>query len=179
MPLFIITGAIDSGKTTYCERILLGHNGTKREGVLLKKVFRHDECVGYDAFRIGRGQQVAFTRRTDREPKGWDPLERVGPFSVSRSGKETANNWVLEAYSTGTVGLIVDEVGPLETAGGGLSDSVSYVVNRISRERELFVVVRRSWLDTVVRYFSIKDYRLICIPFTNGESAHSSSVRSA
>jgi len=56
---------------------------------------------------------------------------------------------------------------------------VSYIVNRISRERELFVVVRRNWLDTVVRYFSIKDYRLICIPFTNGESAHSSSVRSA
>ena len=164
MALYIITGAIDSGKTTYCERILLGHSGRKREGVLLKKVFRHDECVGYDAFRIGRGHQVAFTRRRDREPEGWDPLERVGPFSVSRSGKETANRWVLEAFSTGTVGLIVDELGPLETAGGGLSDSVSYVMNRISRERELFVVVRRSWLDTVVSYFSIKDYRLICIP---------------
>ena len=164
MPLFIITGAIDSGKTSYCERILLGRNGRKREGILLKKVFRNGECVGYDAFRIGMGQQVAFTRRKNREPEGWDPQERVGPFSVSGSGKEAANSWVLEAFSTGTAGLIVDEVGPLETAGNGLSASVSYVVDRISRERELFVVVRRSWLDTVVRYFSIKDYRLICIP---------------
>jgi nucleoside-triphosphatase THEP1 len=164
MPLFIITGERDSGKTTYCERHLLGQGGKHREGVLLKKVFRNGECVGYDAFRIGGGQEVAFTRRSDREPEGWDAVEWVGPYSVSRGGKQAANRWIRKAFASDPSGLIIDEVGPLETAGGGLAASVSYVLSRITPERELFLVVRRSWLDPVVRCFSIQDHRLISVP---------------
>ncbi len=164
MPLFIITGERDSGKTTYCEKVLLGQDGQNRRGVLLKKVFRHGECVGYDAFRIGGGEKVAFTRLSHEKPEGWDEVERVGPYSVSGAGKETANRWIRQAFFADMAGLIIDEIGPLETVGGGLAPSLSYVVSRISPERELFLVVRRSWLDNVVCCFSIRDYRLIQIP---------------
>jgi nucleoside-triphosphatase THEP1 len=164
MPLFIITGDRDSGKTSYCERHLLGQAGKPRGGVLLKKVFRDGECVGYDAARIGMGQQVAFTRRFDREPEGWDEVERVGPYTVSGRGKHAANDWIREAFLSSPAGLIIDEVGPLETTRGGLAASVTWVLSRITPERELFLVVRRSWLDPVVHRFAIREHRLICIP---------------
>jgi nucleoside-triphosphatase THEP1 len=168
MPVFIITGVQDSGKTTYCERDLLVQPGTPRSGVLLKKVFRGGECIGYDAVRIGVDQKAAFTRRFDREPEGWDAVERVGPYTVSGSGKHAANGWIRNAFSSGSGGLIIDEVGPLETAGGGLAVSVAYTLSHITPERELFLVVRCSWLDIVVRCFAIREYRQICIPPGHG-----------
>ena len=124
MAVFIVTGERDAGKTSYCERALLGQPGAPRAGVLLRKAFRAGRCIGYDAVRIGAEETLPFTRRLGDEPPGWDAVERVGPYSVSARGKRAATEWVRAACARPGVGLIIDEVGPLETAGGGLAEAV-------------------------------------------------------
>lgn len=161
MTVFIVTGERDAGKTTYCERALLGQPGKPRAGVLLRKAFRGGRCIGYDAVRIGASEMLPFTRRIGDEPSGWDAVQRVGPYSVSDRGRRAADDWVRAACSLPEVGLIIDEVGPLETGGGGLAEAVRYALGRLGPDRELFLVVRRSWLQPVVSCFRIPQHRLI------------------
>ena len=166
--LVLLTGEVDSGKTSWCLAYVQAHPGC--DGVLLQKVFRGGRrggCrVGYDAQRIASGSRVPFARRVGAELAGWREAERVGEFSVSASGKRRANRWLLEALSRVPRTLIVDEIGPLELAGGGLAASLGPVLaeGRGPPGGELILVVRRRCLTQVVERFGLRGCRLIELP---------------
>lgn len=166
--LLILTGGIDSGKTSWCLAHVQAHPGC--DGVLLRKVLsggrRGGGRVGYDAQRIASGSRVPFARRVGAELAGWREAERVGEFSVSAAGKRMANRWLLEALARAPRTLIVDEIGPLELAGGGLVESLGPVLadRACPPEGELILVVRRHCLTQVVDRFGLRGYRLIELP---------------
>jgi nucleoside-triphosphatase THEP1 len=160
----IITGAIDSGKTSYCERELAARGEKSTRGILLKKVFRAGEAVGYDAHDIGSRRRAGFARRLGRLPAGWREAERVGCFSISRAGKASANRWLAEALAASPGELIIDEVGPLETRGGGLAASVRLCLEADPPGLTLYLVVRSGWLDQVRAAFALQRARLLPLP---------------
>lgn len=164
MQVIIITGAIDCGKTSYCERELIGEDKERFRGILLKKVMRGGTTLGYDAHDIGGGRSCPFTRRLGCEPALWREAEHVGCFSVSAEGKQTANRWLREALAANPEALIIDEVGPLETAGGGLAASVRRCLKAAPPGLKLYLVVRRSRLDQVRACFALQRARLISLP---------------
>ncbi len=171
MAVIIITGDIDSGKTSWCRRKPAEEGTQNLDSVLLVKVFASGARVGYDAVRISSGETVPFTRRDGFCPENWDPEERIGLFSISRSGKEAANCWVCEAAANRD--LIIDEVGLLELRGSGLAEGIHRALETAGQEassdetvpgkRDVYLVVRKSCLEEVCRVFQISNYRLITI----------------
>jgi nucleoside-triphosphatase THEP1 len=140
--LTLLTGEVDSGKTSWCLSFLEAHPGY--DGLLLKKVYQSGRRIGYDAVRISSGQTVPFSRL-----KG-----------SSEQGRNAANRWLVEALDSSACGLIVDEIGPLEIEGGGLAEAVRFVLENGS-SRSLILVVRRGCLELVIQRFSLPEHRLV------------------
>jgi len=154
----LLTGGVDSGKTSWCLAYCRENPGW--DGVLLRKVYREGRRIGYDAVRISSGQTLPFSRQAGGEPPNWRAADRVGSFSVSEYGKQTANRWLLEALGSPARGLLIDEIGPLELEGGGLAEGVQAVL-RDKALRSLTLVARRSCLEEVIRRYRLTDYRLV------------------
>jgi len=160
--LVLVTGDIDAGKTSWCAAYAGGHPGC--DGVLLKKVYRGRRRVGYDVQRIASGRRVPFARLEGTELSRWRPVERVGGFSICATGKQAANRWLLQALASPARILIVDEIGPLELAGGGLADALPRVLADGRPRRPLILVIRRACLAEAVERFGLRDYRLVDLP---------------
>jgi len=156
--LILVTGAVDSGKSSWCSAFSAAHR--EFDGVLLRKVFRGARRIGYDAVRPCSGATVPFSRLKGAEPPGWKSAEAVGPFTISEPGKETASRWLLEALGSAAPGLIVDEIGPLELAGGGLAASLRRILAD-SAPRRLILVVRRDCLARAVEAFALTGFRVV------------------
>ncbi len=157
MALIIVTGDIDSGKTTWCKEVFLKQK-PGCDGILMIKRMTENNFIGYDAFRILNRDTVPFASRFCLEPQDWQIEERIGNFSISQKGKETANRWIYEAASRNC--SVIDEVGSLEVRGGGLYKSVQYIFNQVER-KDIFLVVQMRCIDQVCSAFQIKNCRVL------------------
>jgi nucleoside-triphosphatase THEP1 len=155
--LTIITGPIDSGKTSWCGELSAAN--PECAGVLLLKVYLRAERIGYDALRLPAGERIPFARIGGHEPPGWIAGERVGPFSISAAGLQAANAWLSEA-AVEPADIIVDEIGPLELAGGGLSPGLRAVLAS-PLQQKLWVVIRSDCLTAACHHFDISGYKLV------------------
>jgi len=70
----IVTGPIDSGKTTWCRELAAANPGCA--GLLLLKVYLQGERIGYDALRLPAGDPLPFARIGRQEPPDWIVAER-------------------------------------------------------------------------------------------------------
>jgi nucleoside-triphosphatase THEP1 len=156
--LTLLTGEVDSGKTTWCASFSQANPGC--DGILLRKIYQAGRRIGYDAVRVATGKTLPFSRLKGAEPPNWHPAECVGSFSVSAEGKQAANRWLLEALGSLARGLIVDEIGPLELEGGGLAEAVQAVLQD-DASCNLILVVRRSCLEQLIRQYQLAEYRLV------------------
>jgi nucleoside-triphosphatase THEP1 len=170
--VIIVTGAIDSGKTSWCRELVAANPAIR--GVLLLKVYRQGHRIGYDAWRVPEGARLPFARTEGHEPPGWDTAERIGPFSISRAGLQNANSWLSEAAAasrtapaSGSRAVIVDEIGPLELAGGGLSPGLGTLLAS-AIQMTLYIVVRRDSVEAVCDRFGISGYTLVEVEPENG-----------
>jgi nucleoside-triphosphatase THEP1 len=150
--LTIVTGPIDSGKTRWCRDFAAANPACA--GLLLLKVYLHGARVGYDALHLPGGERLPFARVAGHEPAGWVPAERIGPFSMSRAGLQAANRWLIRAAAS-SGDIIVDEVGPLELAGGGLARGLRAVLDS-PPHRRVYLVVRRDCLEAVCDHYGIR-----------------------
>jgi nucleoside-triphosphatase THEP1 len=162
----IVTGPIDSGKTNWCREVAAANPGCT--GLLLLKVYLHGERIGYDAQRLPGGDRMPFARVGGHEPAGWIPGERVGPFSLSAAGVKAANHWLTEAAAR-PEDIVIDEVGPLELAGGGLSRGLRAVLAS-SLQRKVYLVIRRDCLEAVCGQFGISGYTVVDLGAGSGEA---------
>ncbi len=157
MELIIVSGGVDSGKTSWCKSF--AEHNCSSDGILLVKVYHGRRRIGYDALRIATGDTIPFSRRVGSEPELCNGSEKVGGFSVSAEAKRTANRWILEAAEGDCRNLIIDEIGPLELRGGGLADSFRKAL-WVERRQTLIAVIRRQCLERATEVFKIAGYRL-------------------
>ncbi len=155
--LTIVTGPIDSGKTSWCRELAAANPACG--GVLLLKVYLQGQRIGYDALSLPDGDAIPFARIAGHEPAGWSTAERVGPFSISTTGLLAANYWLAEAAAR-PGDIIVDEIGPLELGDGGLSRGLSAVLAS-PLPRKLYLVIRRDCLEAACDHFGISGYTLM------------------
>ncbi|MBN2551207.1 MAG: hypothetical protein JXB06_00495 [Spirochaetales bacterium] len=162
--LTIVTGPIDSGKTRWCRRLAAGHPGCA--GLLLAKIFRQGKRIGYDAVRLPLSETIPFARLAGNEPPGWRVGGRVGRFLFSAEGLQAGNSWLIEAAG-GAGPIIVDEIGPLELEGGGLSAGLRAVLASELR-LQLYIVIRSGFVEEVCARFGIGGYSLVEIAGGSG-----------
>jgi len=123
--IIILSGPVHGGKTTLIQKSLSrwAASGLNFGGFLTIAVPDASGVVEYDFLDLKDGRRLPFLRRT-AEGGG----ERTGSFFVVSRTLDIARSLILAADPAEL--LIVDEIGPLEIAGGGFWPALREVLSR-------------------------------------------------
>lgn len=144
----VVTGQPGCGKTTLCQQVVAGARacGLQVGGVLAPEI-RHTEArVGYQVVDVSTGRMHSFACLRDQGPAGGVP---VGRYVIDPAGLAFARAALTEARAECQL-IIIDEVGPLELAGGGLMPEAQAVLRGPA---SVLVVVRRDLLTEFLARF--------------------------
>jgi nucleoside-triphosphatase THEP1 len=132
--ILFVTGPLHSGKTTFVKQLIsrLSDQALTIGGYITPAVFEDDERTGYDLMDLKTGHLSPFLRK-----EGQPGLERVGAYFFIQSGLEKAAS-IIGGCPADI--CIIDEIGPLELAGGGLWPPISELLSR--RTSPILFVVR-------------------------------------
>ncbi len=134
--LIIVTGAIGSGKTTVCEKVvkLAQSRGYRCGGVLARKA---EDGIVIEDIQAGASQPLASTSDI------YAGLH-IGKYIFSPPGIDFG----LKALESGTAAglLVVDELGPLELGGEGFINAIKLI--RAGKVKRGAVVIRKELLST-------------------------------
>jgi nucleoside-triphosphatase THEP1 len=138
--VLVLTGPVHGGKTTFLERSLpaWSDRGLRLSGFLSPAVTDESGGRGYDLAEVGTDRRRPYLRLT-----GVPGAEHAGPYAFVPAALERARSIIREAGPSGL--LVVDEVGPLELAGGGLWPALRDALRR--QDRTILLVVREEALD--------------------------------
>jgi nucleoside-triphosphatase THEP1 len=141
--IFILTGPVDSGKTTFLKRVIeeLKRQKIKLDG-FLSEGLKDQEKIGYDLLDLGGGKSVPFIRKSGRQD--W---QRIGPYFFIPEGLSWAKKIILRSREADV--LVVDEIGPLELSGRGLWDVLEKVI--FQRVQKFLFVLRREILEDFLK----------------------------
>jgi nucleoside-triphosphatase THEP1 len=142
--IIVLSGPVHGGKTTLIQKSLSrwASRGLSFGGFLSVAVPDGSGAVDYDFLDLKDGRRLPFLRRSG-EP-GW---EQIGPYYFVPRTLEIARSIILAADPTEV--LIVDEVGPLELAHGGLWPALQEVVFKPGMKTLL--VAREEILEDLFR----------------------------
>lgn len=154
--ILILTGPVQSGKTRFLAAIVAGLDLAKTAvaGFLSPAVYEGGRLIGYDLCVLGRDKNVPYLRKQG-EP-GW---ERVGPYFFIPEALQAARRMILESRPGDL--MVVDEVGPLELAGGGLWSSLEPVLR--SGARRCLLAVRASCLEPFLAKLSGQPHKIFSV----------------
>jgi nucleoside-triphosphatase THEP1 len=145
--IYILTGQVGAGKTSFLQRSLptLRARHAGLDGYLSLRVSQGGETAGYDLFDVATAGRTPLLRR------GGDPSgQTVGPYVLLPGGLRAAEA-ILGRRRPGGL-LIVDELGPLELAGGGVRPALSAAL--AAEDRPALVVVRETLVADVRALFA-------------------------
>ena len=148
MSLVLLIGDRQAGKTTTCRRLADSAHacGLTVGGIIAPAVFEQGRCAGYDVVDLATG------RSTRLAVIGTGGVEHVGCFNFLADGLALGKTALEHAAQTPHDLVIVDEVGPLELAGGGWSAQLDPLVERA---RLTLFTVRRSLITEVARGWNV------------------------
>ncbi|UCC39877.1 MAG: hypothetical protein JSV96_19230 [Candidatus Aminicenantes bacterium] len=154
--ILILTGPVRSGKTTFLKRVVheLKKQQLEIEGFLSEAVLDDQEVIGYDLFDIKKEESIPFIRKVGE--RGW---QRVGSFFFIPQGLARAEEIIIRNKKDGL--LFVDEVGPLELAGGGLWPALEKIIFQSSKRSVL--VVRANILEEFLPLLGMGDVKVFNI----------------
>jgi len=140
--IFILTGAVGSGKTSILKALTssLREAEIAFDGFLSLRVLENERRVGYDLLDLQDGRREPFLRINEKPEE-----QRVGRFSVLPPGLSLAGRIIDRSRAAEL--LIVDEIGPLELAGEGLWPALKEAMRDV--RRKFCVVVRDGLVDDV------------------------------
>ena len=142
--IFILTGPVNSGKTTFLKRIVEELKSQKFtiDGFLSEAILQNQEKTGYDLLELRSGKSIPLIRKSGRQE--W---QKVGPFFFIPEGLSWAKEIILRSREAEI--LVVDEIGPLELSGKGFWPVLEKVI--FHRVQKFLFVLRRSALEDFLR----------------------------
>ncbi len=152
----IVTGEIQSGKTTWCTKYshwLLEQKFTVG-GVLCPEVRNNDVKIGYDMVDVQTGRSVMFGRFASEANFDGEP---VGNYLISYEGLEFANRAIQKALENKCDMVLIDEVGHLELDGKGIIESATMACQKAP---STLIVVRKPLLTEFLEYFHRTDPKI-------------------
>lgn len=157
----IVTGNVESGKTTWCSRYAdqLVSRGFGIGGVLSPAVTVNGSKIGCDVCDQQTRERAVFTRLFAHADFDGEP---VGRYLISSEGLAFADQAIRKAVADQCDLIFIDEIGPLELAGSGLIDAARLAY----REAPATVtVVRKKLLNSYfanLQYFIPVDQFTVC-----------------
>ena len=145
----IITGDIDSGKTSYLKDLY--EQERRGDGILSLKHYEKGVFLGYDVVHLKTGEKRAFIRMKSNLPEEWDGELEIGKYSVSQQGLDFAKE-LLNNIEKGPI--YIDEIGPIELwQKKGFYKEVKKLINK---ELDLFLTLRPALIDDFHDEFGLK-----------------------
>jgi nucleoside-triphosphatase THEP1 len=150
--VFILTGSIGEGKTTYAKKLidLFRNKGTSVGGIISERVMVNSHTTGYDLVNIETGESAILLRQDEKCGS-----ERIGRYIICKGGIERGNE-ILSSLACRKIQLIIiDEVGLLELQDKGWTESI----NRLLAESSvnLLITVRTDYVDAVIKKWDIRN----------------------
>jgi nucleoside-triphosphatase THEP1 len=149
----ILTGETGSGKTTRVGEVvqLLRQRGLRVGGIQAVGLVADDRRSGFDLVDLATGLTAPLCRERLDTTTG---NERWGQFHFSEAGLAFGRQALtVSAHSADVV--VIDEVGPLELAGGGWARSLDALVS--SYPGRILLVARCSVVDAVKARWAMAD----------------------
>lgn len=151
--IYILTGAIRSGKTTAL--LHWSKNRNDVDGLLCP-----DDANGKRYFLKLKNKTI-FKLEAEAETEA---IVAIGNFKFLRSAFNEANDYlILEASKTERQYLIIDEIGKLELKNEGLHVSTKALISqfRSKNNTHLILVVRDYLLDAVLEHYGITECSIL------------------
>lgn len=141
--LFIISGPVAGGKTTYARKLvtMLVENDIDVSGILTERIMSNNKTTGYDILDIKSSKRAIFLR-AGRE---MGP-EKTGRYSIHPAGLQMGKN-ILCNEKQGQV-TVIDEVGKMELEGRGWAQCLQPLFN--NSDNIIIITVRDSLTDQVM-----------------------------
>jgi nucleoside-triphosphatase THEP1 len=154
--LFIITGPVNSGKTTYLLDLLgeLESSGLRPAGFVSERPQEMDAVCDYTIRDLMSGRAEPFSSRTPVE--GWTGIRH---FYFNPEALALGKKILASAKNAGTGPVVIDEVGPFELTGEVWSGSIERLLT--PPVPSMIWVVRESILDDVIRKWELADAVII------------------
>lgn len=152
--VFILTGPVHSGKTTFLEEkwALSREQGVAVQGYLSPSVRSGKRIIGYDLLSLSEGQAFPFLIE-----KGLADGQNVGPFVLVPETLALAQRIIRQAY--GAHLLVVDEIGPLELEGRGVWPALAEAL--IKTPLRILITIRDGLVDPFRRLNPKLDLALV------------------
>ncbi len=115
----IVTGEVQSGKTTWCMNYShwLSGKGLTVSGILCTNVLNNSTKVGFDVLDLQSNKSAVFGRLSSIANFMGEP---VGRYKISFKGLEYAESVIQSALKNKSDMIFLDEFGHLELAGKGI-----------------------------------------------------------
>ncbi len=157
--IFLVTGDINAGKTTYMRSLYkeLG-NG---DGFVCPKVMENGTLTGYHIEQLSNGKSIPFAYPIDAVPDHWDEACRFGNYSFSKQAIQYAERVIDKIIEDKTEPFFIDEVGPLEIENRDGFHSITKKI--IESGLEGFIVVRQQLTDKFIDIFKTESVQFLPI----------------
>lgn len=155
-PVFLITGDIASGKTTFCKE-LIHHLQSKNipvGGILSERVIQDNVTTGYDLIDISTGNRMIFLRENEGTS-----TSKIGRFEINTETVEMGKNILHSQNQAKNAIVIIDEVGWLEIQGNGWVQSIELV--KSIPDIILVLSVRTEFVNAVIDKFNLEKTLLV------------------
>ncbi len=155
-PVFILSGARGTGKTTKLEEVvrLLRSDAIEPRGFLSPAVWNKGDRLGYDLHMLSDGTRIPLARRGSTDGVPTAGTTRTGPFTFFTDAIHAGRAELDRARARTSALVIVDEVGPLELQGQGWTPVLLPLI--ATRTYPLILVVRPSLVNELCSRWNLE-----------------------
>jgi nucleoside-triphosphatase THEP1 len=157
--IYLITGAVNSGKTAKMLEIYQKSAPGKAAGFISRKLYRDQTFLGYEIVKFPDGPSQTLALLSSEYTNEFADSFQYGQFMFSRQAflfGEAIISQLLETESAKDI--YIDEIGPLELQGQGFCNILK---KALQTDKNLYICVRTNCLKAFLDSFKISEYNLI------------------
>ncbi len=167
--VFIITGTIRGGKTTFTKKLIefLNTSNVATGGIISERIMNGSHTTGYYIADIETGRKEEFLKQNGAEGDG-----RIGRFTICKRGLSMGIEILNSLVNHNRKLIIIDEVGLLEIQDKGWSEGINTLLRNSSNH--ILMTVRDIYVDEVIRKWDLGE----AVIFNISETDHLAAGRS-
>ncbi len=150
--VIIVTGKINSGKTTKLLDLFKDDLSIDDGFVSIKKFNKSHEVEGYALQRLMTMDEYPWLS------KSTPSNEKIGDYYINQKTLEIVEKIISDLLTSRVQNIYLDEVGRLELEGRGFDKIIKEI---LKHDVNLTIAVRDKFVDEVVERYHIKDYKII------------------
>lgn len=149
--IYILTGPVQSGKTTTIANWTMGKNDVF--GILTPVI------SGKRMFMDVNSREKFEMEANSGEAE----ILMIGKFKFSKAGFSKAGDILRNGLNEKTGWLVVDEIGPLELRGEAFSEILKEILQSSCNHQKILLIVRDSIVEEVTQVFGLRRYHCVVI----------------